>query len=135
MTISSFDDLLQAARSQPEPQRLLFVFASVELPEDATPAQRARFEAGQGGALHPLICMDKRPDELASFNQLVEEASQFGSNPCGIVFAAALSGSMNRMPTSEEAEEPLQRMVEAIKRGEHGAYIPFDPQGHAVQMG
>lgn len=50
MDISSFDDLLHAARAQPEPQRLLFVFAAAELPDDATPAQRARFAAGQGGA-------------------------------------------------------------------------------------
>ena len=64
MDISSFDDLLQAARMQPEPQRLLFVFAAVELPDDATPAQRARFEAGQGGALVPLMCVDKRPEEI-----------------------------------------------------------------------
>ncbi len=54
MDISSFDDLLHAARLQPEPQRLLFVFVGVELPDDATPAQRARFEQGQGGALVPL---------------------------------------------------------------------------------
>ncbi|CDS53277.1 FIG00933811: hypothetical protein [Polaromonas sp. CG9_12] len=75
MDISTFDDLLQAARAQPDPQRLLFVFAGVELPDDATPAQRERFEAGQGGALVPLMCVDKRPDELASFAALVEEAS------------------------------------------------------------
>ena len=135
MDISTFDDLLQAARAQPEPQRLLFVFASVELPDDATPAQRERFEAGQGGALVPLMCADKRPDELASFATLVEESSQFGQNNWGIVFAAAMSGSVNRAPTSEDAEAPLQRMVEAIKRGEHGGYIPFDAQGHTVQIG
>ncbi|CAN5348718.1 hypothetical protein BH10PSE16_BH10PSE16_13300 [soil metagenome] len=134
MTISSFDDLLQAARAQPEPQRLLFVFAGIELPDDATPEQRERFEAGQGGALVPLMCADKRPDELASFGALVEESSQFG-NHWGIVFAAALSGTVNRAPTPEDAEAPLQRMVEAIKRGEHGAYIPFDTQGHTVQIG
>ena len=29
MEIASFDDLLHAARAQPEPQRLLFVFAGV----------------------------------------------------------------------------------------------------------
>ena len=134
MTISSFDDLLQAARSQPEQQRLLFVFAGVELPDDATPEQRQRFEAGQGGALVPLMCVDKRPDELMSFGALTQESGQFGQQ-WGIVFAAALSGTLSRAPTSEDAEEPLQRMVEAIKRGEHGAYIPFDPQGDAVQMG
>ena len=44
MEISSFDDLIEAARAQPEPQRLLFVFAAVELPDDATAAQRARFD-------------------------------------------------------------------------------------------
>ena len=135
MEISSFDDLIEAARAQPEPQRLLFVFAAVELPDDATAAQRARFEAGQGGALVPLMCVDKRPDELASFATLVAESIQFGPQSWGIVFAAAMSGSVNRAPTSEDAEEPLQRMVEAIKQGKHGAYIPFDPQGHTVQIG
>ena len=134
MDISSFDDLLKAARSQAEPQRLLFVFAGVELPEDATPAQRERFEAGQGGALVPLMCVDKRPDELASFDTLIGESSQFGHD-WGIVFAAAMSGTLDRMPSSEDAEEPLQRMVEAIKRGEIGAYIPFDPRGQAVEIG
>lgn len=133
MDISSFDDLLQAARAQSEPQRLLFVFAGVELPEDSTPAQREGFEAGQGGALVPLMCVDKRPEELASFAELVQESSQFGHN-WRMVFAAALSGTLNRAPTTEEAEMPLQRMVEAIKRGEIGAYIPFDPQGNAVQI-
>jgi FAD/FMN-containing dehydrogenase len=110
------------------------VFAGVELPDDATPAQRERFQAGQGGALVPRMCVDKRPDELASFAALVQESGQFGQD-WGMVFAAALSGSVNRAPTSEDAEEPLQRMVEAIKRGEHGAYIPFDAQGQAVQIG
>ena len=40
-------------------------YYAVELPDDATPAQRARFEAGQGGALVPLMCVDKTPQELA----------------------------------------------------------------------
>lgn len=135
MDISTFDDLLQAARAQPQPQRLLFVFAGAELPDDATPAQRAAFEAGQGGALVPLMCVDKRPDELASFAALAEEARQFGPPAWRMVFAAALSGRGQRAPTPEEAEAPLQAMVEAIKRGQHGGYIPFDTQGHAVRIG
>lgn len=134
MSISSFDDLLHAARAQRAPQRLLFVFAGVELPEDSTPAQRERFEAGEGGTLVPLMYADKRPDEINSFAELVQESQQFG-HQWGIVFAAALSGTADQAPTSEDAEVPLQRMVEAINRGEIGAYIPFDPQGQAVQIG
>lgn len=133
MAISSFDDLVQAARAQSEPQRLLFVFVGVELPEDSTPAQRAGFEAGQGGALVPLMCVDKRPEELASFADLVQEASQFGHD-WRMVFAAALAGTRNQVPTTEAAEMPLQRMVDAIQRGEIEAYIPFDRQGQAVRM-
>lgn len=134
MDILSFDDLLQAARAQPEPQRLLFVFATAELPEGSTTAQCERFHAGEGGALVPLMCVDKRPEELTSFAALAQESRQFG-HTWGLVFAAALSGSMNRAPSSEDAEEPLQRMVESIKQGKIGAFIPFDPQGQPVQMG
>jgi hypothetical protein len=64
MNISSFDDLLQAAMQQAQPQRLLFVFASADLPADSTEEQRARFQAGEGGALVPVMCVDKAPDEL-----------------------------------------------------------------------
>ncbi|CAM3534479.1 ribonucleotide reductase subunit alpha [Polaromonas hydrogenivorans] len=134
MTISNFDDLLQAARAQPAPQRLLFVFAGAELPEDATPEQRAGFAAGQGGALVPLMCVDKRPDELTSFAALAAESAGFGHD-WRIVFAAALPGTARKPPTSEDAEAPLLRMVEAIKHGEISAYIPFDAQGQAVQLG
>lgn len=137
MEISSFDDLLLAARQQPEPQRLLFVFAAVELPDDATPAQRARYDAGEGGALVPLMCVDKAPEELASFDALVQEASQFTApgHDWAMVFVAALSGRLNQAPASAEAEGSLQRMVDAIKAGTHGAYIPFDRRGQPVRFG
>ncbi len=134
MNISCFDDLLTLARQQPTPQRLLFVFAGIELPADSTPEQRAQFEAGEGGALVPLMCVDKSPAELESFSALVREASQF-DHQWGMVFAAAMSGTSARPPTSADAEVPLQRMVEAIKVGNIGAYIPFDLQGLAVNFG
>ena len=133
MEISCFDDLLQAARVQPEPQRLLFVFAGVELPDDATPAQRERFAQGEGGALVPQMCVDKAPGELASFDALVQEAAQFGKD-WTLVFAAAMSGTLNRAPTSGDAELPLESMVDAIKRGVHAGLIPFDRTGHTVQI-
>ena len=65
MTIASLDDLLRAAAEQPEPPRLLFVFATAGVDADATAKQGARFEAGHGGTLTPLMCVDKLPGELA----------------------------------------------------------------------
>jgi len=134
MNISSFDDLLQAAQQQPEPQRLLFVFANAELPPDSTPAQREHFLAGHGGALVPSMCVDKTPQELHSFSDLVNESSQFGTE-WSIVFAAAMTGSAGHAPSSEDAKQPLQRMVEAIKAGTLDRYIPFDRQGLPVILG
>lgn len=134
MNIATFDDLLSAARTQPQPQRLLFVFAGIELPDDASPAERAGFERGEGGALVPQMCVDKTPDEIVSFEQFKQEAREMGPD-WGMVFAAALSGRAGRAPTSEDAEKPLQDMVEAIRLGRLQAFIPFNPEGEAVQLG
>jgi hypothetical protein len=133
MQISSFDDLLSAARAQTQPQRLLFVFTAVELPEDATPAQRAGFERGEGGSLVPQMCVDKAPDELASFDDLKEQAALFGK-PWGMVFAAAMVGAPGQLLSSADADQPLEHMVESIKKGQIGAFIPFDLRGQAVQL-
>ncbi len=134
MNISNFDDLLQAARQQAEPQRLLFVFVSADLPSDSTAAQRARFQAGEGGALVPMMCVDKTPDELRNFADLVQESSQFGKEWV-IVFAAALSGIAGVAPTSDTAEKALERMVESIKAGTLSTFIPFDRNGQTVMLG
>jgi hypothetical protein len=131
--IASFDDLLRAARGQPEPQRLLFVFAGAELPADSTPEQRARYQAGEGGALTPLMSVDKIPEDLGTFAALVEESRQFGHD-WAIVFVASLSGRGGRAPTSEEAGRSLQRMIESIKAGAFGAFIPFDRNGEPVLL-
>jgi hypothetical protein len=133
VNISSFDDLLRAAREQPEPQRLLFVFAAAVLPDDSTPEQRARFQAGQGGALAPLMSVDKAPEALSTFAALVEESHQFGHD-WTIVFVASLSGRNGRAPSSEEADQSLERMINSIKAGSTGAFIPFDRRGEPVLL-
>ena len=135
--IDSFDDLLQVARGRKEPQRLLFVFSAVELPDDATPAQRARFEAGQGGALVPLMCVDKRPEELESFDALLRESQLFElpGQPWRLVFTAALSGTLSQAPSDDDVERVLRRMVEAVKTGALGAYLPFNREGQPVRLG
>lgn len=133
MEITNFDDLLQAARQQPEPQRLLFVFAGAELPDNATALQRAQFDAGEGGELAPLMCVDKAPAELSGFAAFAAEAARAGP-PWSIVFAAAVSGRGGVPPTSRDAEAPLQRMVDAIKSGRLEGLLPFDRRGEPVSF-
>lgn len=134
--INHFDDLLCAARAHRERQRLLFVFAAAELPGDATPEQRQRFAQGEGGALVPLMCVDKLPEELESFDALLHESRQFEppGQPWRLVFTAALSGTRSKPPSEGDVDVVLQRMVEAVKTGAFGAYLPFNRDGQPVRL-
>lgn len=127
-TPTHFQQLLRTALAQSQPQRLLFVFAAAQLPADASPEQRRRYEAGEGGALEPLACVDKDPAELGSFEALVAE-SRVASPPWQVVFIGALSGRDARPPAPAQVEEALRRMVEAIRTGRLGGYLALDPAG------
>lgn len=133
MIISNFDDLLQAARQQAQPQRLLMVFTCAELPDDCTPQQRREFEAGGGGALVPAMCADKTPDDIQSFAALKRESGQFQSQ-WHVVFVAALSGKNDAAPSSSDIEKTLDRMVESIKLGALDNMIAFDTTGSAIML-
>ena len=133
VNIVTFDDLLQAARQQQQAQRLLLVFAGAELPEDCSAEQRAQFEAGEGGALVPLMCVDKSPDELTSFSALKQESRQFDC-PWQVVFASSLSGSSAAAPATKATETALQTMVESIKMGRLANMIAFDDQGQVLSL-
>lgn len=128
MMITSFTDLLQAAAEQDQPQRLLLVFAAAELPPDATAEQQARFAAGQGGALVPLMCVDKLPAELSDFASLSAEAANMGP-PWSLLFVASLPGRGGLPPASAEAEPHLNRMIDAIKQGRLQGMLAFDYHG------
>jgi len=130
---SHFAQLLQAAAAQPQPQRLLFVFAGAELPPDATPAQRAGFERGEGAALAPLMCVDKAPDELSSFAALANESSQFGP-PWQVVFVDGLGGAKGQPPTDAQVGQALDSMVDAVKQGRFVGYAAYDPSGRLLSF-
>lgn len=133
MNILNFADLLAAARQQPEPQLLLFVFARAELPEGATQEQKKNFAAGGGGALTPVLCVDKTPDELTDFATLAAESQQTGQS-WDLVFASSLSGHAGIMPTTEQAEQPLQMMVQAIHSGKVASLLALDKQGQTLSF-
>ena len=133
MNIESFDDLLQAALAQDQPQQLLFVFAGAELPAGATALQRAQFEAGEGGELAPLMCLDRLATEMHSFEALAAEAERAGP-PWAIVFTAALSGRGGKPPSAADTDAALQHMVEAVKAGQLDGMLPFGRAGLPVQL-
>lgn len=134
MEISHFNHLLAAAREQPEPQRLLLVFAGASLPDGATAEQHASFAAGVAGELAPLMCVDKDPHALTDFDALVHEAATMAVD-WALVFAAALPGQGTQPPSESLVDAALRQMVESVKSGQLAGLIPFDRQGAAVQLG
>lgn len=130
---SPFQELLETARTQAEPQRLLFVFAAAELPKDATPIQRERFERGEGGALTPLMCVDKAPGDLQDFEALASESRAAGP-PWRVVFAAALSGQDGQPPSKAQIDAALEKMVNAVHGGGVGRFAAFGPDGELLQF-
>jgi hypothetical protein len=128
---NDFTELLQASRQQPQPQRLLFVFVRVELPDTATAAQRLAFEQGQGGTLTPALAVDKLPEEVASFQALVEESGNTGV-PWDLLFVAGLDGQAGHAPNSDQAVQPLKLMLKAINSGRIAQFAAFDRAGERV---
>ena len=133
MNISSFSDLLAAAATQPDAQRLLFVFVAVEMPANASAEQVQRFEQKTGGYLAPQLCVDKLPSEVASFAALAEESLATGK-AWDMVFVAGMGGRGTQPPSPVDAEPMLRRMVDAIKGGSIGNFIAFDRQGLPVRF-
>ena len=132
--ISNYRELIAATGQEHEPQRLLFVFCRAELPDSASAEELAAFERGEGGALTPVICVDKAPAEVADFSQLVDESRNTGQN-WDVVFVAAMSGRGGVPPSSDEAQQPMTMMVESIRLGHVGNYLPLDVSGEAVSLG
>jgi hypothetical protein len=129
MQLSNFSDFLAAARAQPEAQRLLFVFAVAELPQTHTPGQARRFEEGRGGALSPVMCVDKGLDELADFTILADESRATGQ-PWDMVFVAALAGEQQ----ASGIDRGLKMMIDAVHRGAIERFLAFDTEGDAVRF-
>ncbi|RPH40013.1 MAG: ribonucleotide reductase subunit alpha [Burkholderiales bacterium] len=134
MRLSSFDDLVLAARAQPERQRLLLVFAHIGLPADATPEQRASFEAGRGGALTPVMCVDKAAEDFAAFADLAADADRSG-NAWSVVFVAAIGHRDGVAPSTDQVGIAMQQMIEAIGAGRPRGFALFDRDGRPVQLG
>jgi len=131
--IFSYKDLISTAKSQEDLQKLLFVFTQVDLPEEADSQQKERFLAGVGGALLPVMYVDKFPNEVENFSVLVEQSTEMKAN-WKIVFVGALSGEGGIPPSTGKIEKSFLKMIEDIKRGRFGIYIAFDRNGDIVNF-
>ena len=134
MSISNFEDLLQAAAQQAEPQRLLFVFAKKELPDDHVETEAQNFQAGLGGALTPVVCVDKTLDALSDFAALVQESEQTGQH-WDVVLVACMAGKNGIMPSASDADQGLKMMVSAVQTGAKlSRVMAFDRTGEPLQF-
>lgn len=133
MNIEIYSDLIRAAGMQTEPQRLLFVFATAELPEGATAEQTSQYERGEGGTLSPVLCVDKLPGEVDDFGTLVAESERTGIH-WDVAFVSAMSGRGGVQPNSDEAEQPLKMMMEQIQAGMVAQFLALSRDGEIIQL-
>jgi hypothetical protein len=135
INITNYESLLSVANQQPEPQRLLFVFLRASLPDDHGEEDASNFHSGQGGALQPIMCVDKTLGELSTFSALVTEAERIEKD-WQIVLVAGLAGKNGVAPSSDEAEDPLKMMLHTVENGgDLSKYMSFDREGEPVQFG
>ena len=87
----------------------------------------------RGGALAPLMSVDKASEDLVTFDALVEESRQYGQD-WAIVYVASLSLRDGRAPASKDPDQSLQRMIESIRTGMLGSFIPFDRKVEPVLL-
>ncbi|MAF83409.1 MAG: ribonucleotide reductase subunit alpha [Gammaproteobacteria bacterium] len=127
--------MLEAARQQPEPQRLLFVFLDAVLPAEHTPEEAFLFSQGQGGQLQPVINLTRGLDELTTFENLAAEVAQ-QEQDWQVMLIACVSGENGKTPTAEEVAGPLQVLEHTIRMGgDISAYTAFDRDGEQIQFG
>ncbi len=126
--IKLFKDLLKMSLEQEQPQRLLFLFAKA----DAQNPKKSKKH--QRGTITPVMCVDKLPEELTSFADLVKEADSIEKN-WNFVFIASLSGEQGMTPTSDDAEPFLNKMTHDVESGNGvGRYVVFDRDENPIEL-
>ncbi len=123
-----FSDLIKKANEQAEKQRLLFLFAKA----DETNKSRKREE--KKGSIEPTMVVDKLPDELGDFSDLVKEADTLNKD-WDFIFIASLSGDSTKPPTSDQAEPYLNKMTNDVVTGSNiYRYVVFDRKENPIEL-
>jgi hypothetical protein len=125
-----FSQLLAMAEQQEQPQRLLFLFAKAE----SASKKNASDKDPKSGTIEPRMCVDKLPKELSDYAALIKEADSVEKD-WNFVFVAGLSGQNGFAPTTEMAEQYLNKMTNDLSSGKNIAqYVVFDREGQPIEM-
>jgi predicted component of type VI protein secretion system len=124
----SFDELIEMAHKQPEPQRILFVFAKIEYREGHGPE-----DENPDFSIEPHMYNDKTLKEITNFQALVDETVKDDFD-WQIVFVAGLGGSNGALPTLEVTDQHLQKMVDAIYQGVIRHFAAYDRNGKKIEL-
>ncbi len=124
---SNFKKMIDAAEAQEQPQRILIMLAKSEVAENDK-------EKGMSGTITPVICVDKTPDEITSFEDFIKEADSINSD-WDMMFIAGLAGENNEMPTPEDADPILNNMVNNLMSGQDlSRYLVLDRNDDPVDI-
>lgn len=110
MSIRNFSDLVETARKENQPNRLLFLFAKTEKMRGQ---QKTKHNSG---TINPVMCVDKGPEELTSFEALLKEADSLSPN-WDLVLIGALAGKNGLPPSNEEIDSQLHKMSNHLASG------------------
>jgi hypothetical protein len=127
MDITSYESLLAAAKTQSQPQRLLFTFTRAE--QDGRTAAPGR----RTGTLTPVMCVDKLPEELSTFAVLEEESRNMQLD-WDVVFVACMGGQNGAPPASGATDLPFKQMIASIEGGQIGGYLAFNRAGELLRF-
>lgn len=124
-----FSKLIEAAKQQEQPQRLLMLFAKAEGNK-----KKGKNAVNETGTVTPLMCVDKLPEELGSFDALIKEADGI-SEDWNFVLIAGLGGSDGVAPPTEAAEPYLNQMANDVMMGQDlTGYTILDRQQNPVLL-
>ena len=108
--MSAFQDLINKSQEEKEPQRLLFLFAK------ARSMMGGPMHSYQSGTIDPIMCVDKLPEELTCFDDLVKEADEH-TKEWDFILVSSFSGKNGVVPTSDEADPYLKQMTNMLLEG------------------
>jgi hypothetical protein len=124
-----FSKLVEAAKQQDQPQRLLMLFARAEGNK-----KKKAHASHQTGTVTPLMCVDKLPEELESFEALIKEADAIASD-WSFVLIGGLGGVDGEAPPTEAAEPYLNQMANDLMMGQDlSGYTILDRQQSPVLL-